>query len=282
MKHKLIIVEGIPGSGKSTIAKKIEQYLISKNIKAKMYREGDAHPADLAWLACIPTAEYIELLNKFSEQKEIIEKNTIIEGEFALVAYLNLGFLIGQNDLMKYLESKEVYDGRVGFQIFKYLHFCRWQKFVNDTKDDEIVIFECSFLQNHVNELILVYNKDYGFIRNYLSELADIIQSLNPLMIYLKQQDVNETIRRVAAERLSPKPEIEPDWIDRVIEYIGKSKYGKMNQIIDFDGLVKYFEHRQNIELELLQDLPIKSGIVFDPDFDWKVIWNKIEAILNS
>lgn len=280
MKHKLVIFEGIPGSGKSTIAKRIEQYLLSKNMKAKMYREGDAHPADLAWIACLPVNEYNELLEKYTEQKDIIEKNTKFEGDFALIAYLNLGFLLSENDLIKFLESKEVYDGRAGLQVFKDLHFRRWQKFSDDLNDDEIVIFECSFLQNHVNELILIYNKDYDFIRNYLSELADIISPLNPLLIYLKQNDVNETICRVADERLSPKPEIEPHWLDRVMEYIGKSNYGKLNRIIDFEGLVNYFTHRQNIELKLLNDLPLESEIVVNTDFDWEEIWKQILIIL--
>lgn len=171
MQHRLILIEGIPGSGKSTIAKRIEQYLLSKNIKAKMYREGDAHPADLAWIACIPIDEYYDFLDKYSQQKDIIKKNTILEGDFALVAYLNLGFLLGENDLMKYLESKEVYDGRAGLQVFKDLHFKRWQKFVNSIKNDEIVIFECSFLQNQVNELTLIYNKSYDFIKEVIVKI---------------------------------------------------------------------------------------------------------------
>lgn len=62
MKNRLIMIEGIPGIGKSTCAKKIGAYLRGKGIKAKLYSEGDAHPVDMAWNAYLTLEEYKELL----------------------------------------------------------------------------------------------------------------------------------------------------------------------------------------------------------------------------
>jgi len=42
------MVEGIPGSGKSTFAQKIEEFYTKHNLKANLYNEGSFHPADLA------------------------------------------------------------------------------------------------------------------------------------------------------------------------------------------------------------------------------------------
>ena len=63
MDTKLILVEGIPGSGKSTIANKIREYLESQNIDTTLFNEGDAHPADLAWCSYIPENEYKDIIN---------------------------------------------------------------------------------------------------------------------------------------------------------------------------------------------------------------------------
>ncbi len=51
METKLILIEGIPGSGKSTIAQKTGEYLSARGLKTKVYAEGQLHPVDLAWCA---------------------------------------------------------------------------------------------------------------------------------------------------------------------------------------------------------------------------------------
>ena len=48
MNHRLILIEGIPGSGKSTLSARLETWLKDQGIAARLYSEGDAHPADLA------------------------------------------------------------------------------------------------------------------------------------------------------------------------------------------------------------------------------------------
>ena len=58
MKNRLILVEGIPGSGKSTISKKIRDFLVSKGLDVVLYNEGDLHPTDMAWNALLSKEEY--------------------------------------------------------------------------------------------------------------------------------------------------------------------------------------------------------------------------------
>ena len=49
---KLWLIEGIPGSGKSTAARKLGQTL-----HAQAYNEAELHPCDLAWHAVLSRAE---------------------------------------------------------------------------------------------------------------------------------------------------------------------------------------------------------------------------------
>ena len=63
MNTKLIMVEGIPGSGKSTIAQKIADYYKSKSLAINPFNEGQAHPADLAWSACVPLGSLNDILS---------------------------------------------------------------------------------------------------------------------------------------------------------------------------------------------------------------------------
>ncbi|OPJ58227.1 hypothetical protein [Clostridium oryzae] len=66
MENKLILVEGIPGEGKTTIARKIKEKLISEGKNVILYEEGMSHPADMAWNAYLNKEEYASFLSKCS------------------------------------------------------------------------------------------------------------------------------------------------------------------------------------------------------------------------
>jgi thymidylate kinase len=47
MQRQLILIEGIPGVGKTTTAQNIKKFLDKKGIKSKLFLEGNFdHPAD--------------------------------------------------------------------------------------------------------------------------------------------------------------------------------------------------------------------------------------------
>lgn len=51
MENKLILVEGIPGAGKTTTARRIKKKIMSEGKNVILYEEGMSHPADMAWNA---------------------------------------------------------------------------------------------------------------------------------------------------------------------------------------------------------------------------------------
>ncbi|MCL2463410.1 MAG: hypothetical protein FWF44_12145, partial [Defluviitaleaceae bacterium] len=127
MKTKLILVEGIPGSGKTTTAGKIAEYYRKQGASVNLYLEGQAHPADLGWIACVPKALYEDLLDKYGGFRRDIEDNTTFDGDCAMVAYTQVK---ADDDLFyKEMESYEVYNGRVPDDTFFSLHYGRWRGF---------------------------------------------------------------------------------------------------------------------------------------------------------
>lgn len=96
IKHKLIMVEGLPGSGKTTTSIKIGEYLTQKlssdtEMTVRVYQEGDLHPTDMAWCACVPMEELETIYRHYPDYREAIERNMNIEKiggqDFALIAY---------------------------------------------------------------------------------------------------------------------------------------------------------------------------------------------------
>jgi hypothetical protein len=278
MKNRLILVEGIPGSGKTTISKKIKNYLVNKGLDAVLYNEGDVHPADMAWNALLNKEEFNKIINENKGHEHVIKENSIFEDDYVVLAYTKLGFRRRENKLMNFLEEHEVYDGRVPVDIFKQIHLKRWKKFGEEMKEkkDRIVIFECSFLQNHVTELLAMHDKDFNYIKEYLNELIGTVTELNPKLIYLNQLSIKETISRAAKERTSHNKEMYPDWVDMCIEYFENSSYGKRNDINGFDGLIKYFEKRQEIELDVIKSLSLDKLIIYNKNYDYQNIENTI------
>lgn len=271
MKNRLILVEGMPGSGKTTISKKLRDYLIDNGFDVELYNEGDLHPVDLAWNALFTKGEYSNLIKENREYENAIKENSVFEGDYVIVAYTKLGLNKDQNGLMKMFENHEVYDGRVSLDIFKDIHLRRWRDFGQKMKKtkDKIIIFECAFFQNHINELLAVHEKDIHYIMKYLKELIETVFDLNPKLIYLNQNSVRDTLNRVAKERVSENKEIYPDWIDLVTGYLKKSNYGKHNNINGFDDIVEYFEKRQEIELEAIRQLSIDNFVITNFHYDW-------------
>lgn len=278
MKNRLILVEGIPGSGKTTISKKIKNHLINKGLEVLLYNEGDMHPADMAWNALLNMDEYNNIIDEYKTHEKIIKENSIFEDDYVILAYTKLGFHRKQNKLMNFLEEREIYDGRVSADTFKQIHLKRWKKFGEEMKENKnkIVIFECSFLQNHVNELLAIHDKDFDYIRDYLNELIGTVTELKPKLIYLNQASIKETINRVAKERVSHNKDMYPGWLETSIEYFKNSSYGKRNNINGFDGLIRYFEKRQEIELGIIKSLALDKLIIYNKNYDYENIENTI------
>ncbi len=60
---KLIIVEGLPGFGKSTTANLLYDILIEKNIDVELFLEGNLdHPADYEGVSCFNKSEFKSML----------------------------------------------------------------------------------------------------------------------------------------------------------------------------------------------------------------------------
>ena len=282
MKNRLILIEGIPGSGKTTTARKVKEYFEDRGQKVKLFTEGDAHPADMAWNAYVPINEYKVLLENNPKYAEIIKQYAQVEKEYVLIAYTKLGLTPGENELMKYFEEHEIYDGRVDLETFKTLHLKRWQEFGENLDDDTIVVFECAYLQNHVNELMGFHNKEVDFIVDYMISLIKTVEKLNPKLVYLTQQNIFETIDRVAKERVSPDKTKWQDWIDLVTKYVENSKYGRINELKGVQGVIDFFEGRKKIELAVIEKLPIEKAIIDNPEYNWDEVLNKVLAAIEN
>ena len=108
----------------------------------------------------------------------------------------------------------------------------------------------------------------------FIKEIYEIIKPLNPIVIYLKNNNIKDSILNVLNERGN-------DWLNCVINYHCLQKYGKNNNLSGFDGYIKALEERQRRELYILKKLGI-NYIVIESDHksfnkSYKKIMSSIE-----
>jgi hypothetical protein len=272
----LILIEGIPGSGKSTTARKLEEVLKARAKTVFCFQEGDLHPCDLAWHACVPIDVYEELLNTYPEKKVALTKFTAIDETYAYVAYGKLD-LLPDHPLFIKLKSYEPYGGKVSLEHFKALHFARWKKFAREK--DAVYIFECAYLQNHVVELMLMYEQSDSYIVSYMKELIETVRPLNLFLIYLCPKDVEWIISNAANERKTDYPKIWNNWIDDVIAYFENSNYAKTNKLTGYANVIEFFKKRQRLELDIIKQLPIRT-LVHNVEIDFKQVGLERDTLL--
>lgn len=261
MSTNIIFIEGNPGSGKSTFAKRLESTLLSQGKKVKMYQEGDLHPIDLAWCAILNAVEYQALLDEFPSLKEEILKFTQkIEDQY-IIAYTKVNHNIASNAFYERMRAFEIYRSE-SLSVFQMAHQKLWQAFPFKIEPNTIYIFECVFIQNHINELILKYNLPYEDILAYFNELMAPLIQYHPKVVFIEQADVKKSIMGVADKRRTNDPTRFRDWIDLVIEYIENMPYAKALGYTELEGIIQYFIDRQTLSLKIIDRLNVKVNVI--------------------
>ena len=276
MNSRLILVEGIPGVGKTTTARKIKAKLIEEGKDVILYEEGMSHPADMAWNACLKEEEYNDFIKKCSKMWEVskksiskeelisrIQRQTRIEDNNVILAYTKIDFpedcywnLIGD------IASKEICDGRKSLDEFRDIHLRRWSKFAEQALlNDNIYIFECAFLQNHIFELLGVYEKSDEEIYLYLKILLETVKSLSPSIVYIEPSSVEDIIIQAANERKSPEGS-GPDWIDEVANWVSNMNFGKSHNLKGIEGVFYFCKERLRIDKLMIEKLNVPVTII--------------------
>lgn len=246
MTHRLIIVEGLPCSGKSTISAYVGQVLGQKE-KVCVIDEGTGdHPADYEFHALAPAGL-------------CAEKETIV----SLAAY--------SGDQLERLMPYKIYDG-LPWETEKPLMLDKWRQFVKIAQPDTTYVFNCVFLQNPMCEIMMRFGFAQEVSLHYIEEIAEIIRPMNPIVIYLKNEEIADTVRTTESER--------PGWLDAVVDYHVNGAYAKCIGAKGFEGYIACLLERQRRELSILSELPVESCVLENPQRDWQNAKTVLRQIL--
>lgn len=252
---KNIWIEGLQGSGKSTLL----QEIVKQNPEFKVCREGDYSPVELAWCTWMNEDQYKAVLERYAAISEEIQANTVREGTHYIVAYTRI--LTDIPGFHKDLEQYEIYNARRSLQDIKEIVLARYRTFRENG-----YIFECSFLQNLVEDLILFQLLSDEEILELYRELFEAVKTEDFLLLYLYSENIEENIRVIAKERSDTQGN--PIWYPLMMEFFKSSPYGKQHNVNTFEDLVAHFTHRQELELQIIKEIVGEQAVIL-PSKKW-------------
>lgn len=248
MKHRLVIVEGLPCSGKSTISAYVAECLRQREQVCFIDEGTGDHPADYEFHAVAPAGM-------------LGDKRMIV----ALSEY--------SGEQLERLLPYKIYDG-LPWEIEKPLMLDKWRQFVCEAKENVTYVFNCVLLQNPMCETMMRFGFQESVSQTYIEEIAAIIAPMNPLVIYLKNDDIVGSVCRCVSERSG--------WLDAVVDYHVNGAYGKQSGAEGFDGYIHCLLERQARELRILSALTMDFCILDNPQRNWmaakKYLTNRILA----
>ncbi|WP_242266694.1 hypothetical protein [Bacillus cereus group sp. BfR-BA-01518] len=255
MNTKLIIVEGLPGFGKSTTAQLINEILSQNKIEVELFLEGNLnHPADYDGVSCFNKFEFDRLVSNSGDFKEVLLKRVLKKGSNYLLPYRKIKNEFGDqfsDELFNDISRNDIYE--LSFDKNVELIAGKWQNFAEIAlEDDKVYIFECCFIQNPLTIGMIKYGEQKEKIINYVMKVAKIIENLNPMLFYVEQDNLEFSFRKALKER-------NPEWATGIVDYYTNQGYGKEHNHSGVEGAIKVLEARRNLELEIFDMLKMKK-----------------------
>lgn len=129
-------------------------------------------------------------------------------------------------------------------------------------------LFECSFFQNIIEDLILFHQLNDDEIIAFYHELYNHINKENFLLLYLYSDKLEEMIEIIKKERSDNLGnEI---WYQLMLEYLIHSPYGEKHGYSSFEDMITHFRHRQQLELRIIKEM-IGNNAMILPAKNWKI-----------
>lgn len=201
---KLILLEGLPSTGKSTNSSFILSQLNYNGISARWVHEvARPHPTLYFDEACLNYTEYNSLIEEYPAVKIVLDRIAVFRDKTIGIDLLELEWNyindIGEEALNE-IKQYDVWK----FPLEKYIEVTleKWEYFVRQAlkESDKVILLDSSIFQYQIFTFLLK-NVTYECIEEFIAKLFEIIRPLKPSLIYLWRKKTEDTIVFLEKER---------------------------------------------------------------------------------
>jgi len=276
---KLVLVEGIPGSGKTTTATFVKRLLDRHDVPNRLFCEGDLdHPADFESVAHFDSPDFEAFLANHAPYRHLLEQHFVVDGSDLFVPYRKLR---GDHEdvhldgLIAELAKRDVYETPLAGTYCR-LAAARWRRFVDEARTrHEVTVFETCFLQNPLTVLLGKHNVPVSDALDHIHTIVKTVQPLQPVLVYLQQRHPRATLERAAADR----PQA---WKEFLITYFIQQGWGKATGAQGFEGVIAFYEMRQRVEFQVIRSADLDYLIIDTDARSWDENQRILAAFLGS
>lgn len=278
MTPKLILIEGLPGSGKSTTAQLVHEILTEMNVHSQLFLEGNLdHPADYDGVACFTQYEYAELLSTHAKCSDLLDTHVTSEGNHYFLEYRKLINKYGSSipdELMDAITIKDIYE--LPLNQNRRLITDKWKQYTERVMyDTDTYIFDCCFIQNPITIGMIKYNAMKEDIISYVIELETIVERMNPLLIYVEQKDLVFSFNKAVQERPS-------EWSEGFIKYYTNQGFGGHRGYSGLEGTLQVLNIRKQWEEEIFNHLKMAKEKVDNSSYSMDGYRQHLKKILSE
>jgi hypothetical protein len=253
----LILVEGLPGTGKTTATQKLTKHLTLKGENViTLFEDDEEIPGSFYATAGIPIEVFDTYRNRHPKALDTHFGKLIRTKNYVFLRLDRCKSFIA--DAFKKWDMGDELNKEISVAEYISCALESWDNWVETSSDnDNIVIIDSAFMQNPINELLFRKATD-DEVALFIKSIAKRLMKLNPICFYLKRDSAETAITFAKQAKGS-------DWSARI------------DNMLREIGCPDLFEHRYRLELSLLHCLP--HTVCFIDGNDWSEVEKQIQNV---
>ena len=201
--NRVILLEGLPGTGKTTNSFRLFEQLVRNGQNVRWLHEvSQPHPTLFFSESCLTKEEYRLFTEKYPEAADMLGSIAEVRATTVGIDYLTAARrLPGQEKAAWYRELLQ-YDV-MDFPLERYESAApeKWEAFVNAaSRNDTIYILDSGIFQYQIFTFLL-NGADYRRLARFVGSIMNMLSPLRPALIYLYREKTEDAIAFIEKQR---------------------------------------------------------------------------------
>ena len=201
--NRIILLEGLPGTGKTTNAYRLFEQLVRNEWNVRWLHEvSQPHPTLFFSESCLTKEEFRLFQEKYPQVAETLNGIAQVRATTVGIDYLTASRRMPGQEKAAWYQALLQYDG-MAFPLERYEPAAleKWEAFVNAAlRHDTIYILDSAIFQHQIFTYLLS-GAEYPRLAGFVGRLMHMLKPLRPALIYLYREHTEDAIAFLEKQR---------------------------------------------------------------------------------